>query len=138
LLQHDTPVGISQSKVENIRLVNHFRHINTAEIGAKSNNKPASFDWGESVPLLNRSPGEWVITRPRLRGNDMIVLAFVVCLQTDPTVCEDRELVFAEEMSPMACAMRAQPQLAQWAQSRPKWRITEWRCRTVDMREVKI
>ena len=61
----------------------------------------------------------------------MIELLFVVCLSTDPTACEERSLLYTD-VSPMACAMGAQPELAKWAEGHPKFRIAKWRCRMVD------
>ena len=58
----------------------------------------------------------------------MIVLAFVACLETVPDSCREFNLVFAEDMSPRVCTMQAQPMLAEWAATHPKWRIGRWRC----------
>jgi len=59
----------------------------------------------------------------------MIELFFIACLAQSPDVCEERRLTFAEPLTPMACMMGAQPQLAQWAERHPKWRIDRWACR---------
>ena len=58
----------------------------------------------------------------------MIVLAFVACLNTSPDQCREVNLVFAEEITPMACVMQAQPILAEWATTHPKWRVGRWKC----------
>lgn len=58
----------------------------------------------------------------------MIELAFIACLAAEPAACEKKSLVFTE-MSPMACMMGAQPTLADWVASHPKWRIARWSCR---------
>ena len=59
----------------------------------------------------------------------MIALAFVVCLQTDPQVCQDRNLLFSDqELTPMACLMQAQTRLAEWSNAHPRWRIAKWKC----------
>lgn len=58
----------------------------------------------------------------------MIVLAFVACLEATPEICRDRNLMFAETMSPQQCLMRAQPELAKWCNEHPGWRIGSWRC----------
>ena len=67
----------------------------------------------------------------------MIELVFVACLVTVPDRCEEKALQFLD-VTPMACMMGAQPQLAQWVEQHPKWRIARWSCRTVDQREARI
>ncbi len=66
----------------------------------------------------------------------MIVLAFTVCLFADPEFCEKKRLTFTERMTLFTCVMRAQPQLAKWAELHPKWRITRWRCEMAKDREI--
>lgn len=61
----------------------------------------------------------------------MIELVFTACLIASPDKCEDKHLTFAENISPMACLMGAQPQLARWNEANPKWRIGRWKCRHV-------
>ena len=58
----------------------------------------------------------------------MIALVFITCLQTSPTVCEERTMLYQEQMTPMACLMNAQPELAKWKATHPNWRITSYRC----------
>ena len=58
----------------------------------------------------------------------MIALVFVACMQTQPNVCQEQNLLFAEAMSPMTCLMQAQPRLAEWANTHPGWRVGSWRC----------
>lgn len=59
----------------------------------------------------------------------MIALVFVVCLQQDPQVCQERNLLFSDRrLTPMTCLMQAQVRLAEWSQSHPKWRVGRWRC----------
>ena len=60
----------------------------------------------------------------------MIELIFVVCLSATPTNCEERSLLYTD-ISPMACLMGAQPELAKWTQSHPRWQIERWRCAAV-------
>lgn len=61
----------------------------------------------------------------------MIELMFVVCLSTAPTECENRSLLFTD-ISPMACMMGAQPELAKWAESHPRYSVGRWSCRYVN------
>lgn len=58
----------------------------------------------------------------------MIELVFTACLASSPAVCEERSLTFID-VSPMTCMMGAQPQLAKWVESHPKWKVSGWKCR---------
>ncbi len=58
----------------------------------------------------------------------MIHLVFVACLISSPELCDERTLSYVEPMSPMACAMQAQPELAKWNNSHPNYVIRKWRC----------
>lgn len=60
----------------------------------------------------------------------MIELLFVACLATSPDDCSERSLLFTN-ISPMVCMMGAQPELAKWVASHPKFRIQSWRCKAV-------
>ncbi|AUC56096.1 MAG: hypothetical protein ACU0CC_08615 [Sagittula sp.] len=67
----------------------------------------------------------------------MIELLFVTCMATAPgdmDTCRERSLVFTD-VTPMACMMGAQPQLARWVNEHPNERIQSWKCRTVDHSE---
>jgi hypothetical protein len=64
----------------------------------------------------------------------MIELVFIACLQTTPNVCKEQNLVFTDAISPTTCMMRAQPQLAKWAESHIRWRIARWKCRSASQR----
>lgn len=68
----------------------------------------------------------------------MIELVFVACLMASPQECEKKHLVFAENMSPMACLMGAQPELAKWRNQHPKWRVGKWQCRQIRVAERRI
>ena len=59
----------------------------------------------------------------------MLALVFVVCLQGDPDVCRERNLLFtADQLTPMTCMMQAQHRLAEWSNNNPRWQIGRWRC----------
>ncbi|SLN44359.1 hypothetical protein PEL8287_02250 [Roseovarius litorisediminis] len=60
----------------------------------------------------------------------MIELIFITCLSASPADCQERSLLYTD-ISAMACVMAAQPELAKWAQSNPRWRIMRWRCAPV-------
>jgi hypothetical protein len=60
----------------------------------------------------------------------MIELAFIACLSAAPASCEDRALQFSN-ITLMACNFGAQPELAQWVNEHPGWRIQRWTCRPI-------
>lgn len=64
----------------------------------------------------------------------MIELVFVACMATSPSECDNFSLLYTD-VTPMACVMRAQPELAKWVQSHPKHQIKSWKCRTVNLAE---
>ena len=61
----------------------------------------------------------------------MIELLFVVCMSAAPENCEQRSMVY-NGMSPMTCLRAAQPELATWVDTHPKWRIVSWKCRPIN------
>lgn len=58
----------------------------------------------------------------------MTELLFVVCLAASPDVCEEQSMQYLD-VSPRACLMRAEPQLALWAVQHPGWNVQRWSCR---------
>ncbi len=60
----------------------------------------------------------------------MIELIFIACLSTAPGQCRERSLLYAD-ISARVCVMRAQPELARWAEAHPRWRVARWRCAPV-------
>ena len=60
----------------------------------------------------------------------MIELLFVACLSTAPDQCEERSLIFTD-VSPMACMMGAQPELAKWTATHPAFHVAGWKCQYV-------
>ena len=61
----------------------------------------------------------------------MIELIFVVCLTTAPATCEERAMQFTD-VNLTTCSLGAQPQLAQWIEEHPGWRIERWTCQPLD------
>lgn len=59
----------------------------------------------------------------------MIELFFVTCLAADPVRCQDRSLIFAENVGVMTCMMQSQAQLARWVETHPTESVREWKCR---------
>lgn len=67
----------------------------------------------------------------------MIKIVFLACLAGEPSVCEERSLVYMD-MPMMFCVLRAQSELALWRTSHPDWRVQSWSCRPVDRRDAKL
>ncbi|MBM3606404.1 MAG: hypothetical protein FJX25_17265 [Alphaproteobacteria bacterium] len=61
----------------------------------------------------------------------MIELMFVACLSAQPTACQDRSLLFTDDVSVMTCMMAAQAELARWARNHPAQQVRRWTCRHV-------
>jgi hypothetical protein len=62
----------------------------------------------------------------------MIELIFTACLLTAPADCREFHLTYADEtLTPMACLMGSQAQLADWTGSHPAWRIARYKCAAV-------
>lgn len=68
----------------------------------------------------------------------MMELVFVACLLSAPDRCEERSLQYVDVPSVMTCVMGAQPQLAEWAEAHPNWRVARWKCRTPGYQERSI
>lgn len=62
----------------------------------------------------------------------MIELLFTACLATAPDVCEQKSLTFVD-VTPMACMMGAQPELAKWQVEHPKFSVQGWKCRMINL-----
>lgn len=62
----------------------------------------------------------------------MIELVFVVCLSAEPATCERRALQFTD-ITPTACVLEAQPELARWVGEHPGWRVQRWTCQPMGL-----
>ena len=60
----------------------------------------------------------------------MIELIFIACLSASPEDCEERSMIYTD-ISPMTCLTGAQPELAKWVQSHPRWHVARWRCSAI-------
>lgn len=67
----------------------------------------------------------------------MIELAFVVCLRSAPDLCEDRNILYAPEVTLMGCMLQAQPELAAWAEGHPDRRVARWTCQWSEDAETR-
>lgn len=61
----------------------------------------------------------------------MIELVFVACLTAVPATCEERAMQFTD-VTLITCALGAQPQLAEWIEQHPGWRIERWTCKPLE------
>ncbi len=64
----------------------------------------------------------------------MIELLFVACLSADPEACEERSLLYTD-ITPTTCVLGAQPYLAEWIATHPRFDIRRWECRAVNTAE---
>lgn len=60
----------------------------------------------------------------------MIELVFIACMSLTPDTCEERKLIYTD-LTPMACAMAAQPYLATWIDTHPDWTVERWKCQVM-------
>ncbi|SDG86055.1 hypothetical protein [Alloyangia pacifica] len=66
----------------------------------------------------------------------MIELLFMACLSAAPDECQQRSLLYTD-VTPMACMMGAQPELARWVEEHPAYTISNWKCRPVRSDELE-
>ena len=60
----------------------------------------------------------------------MIEIAAAVCMLSTPERCKDVSLVYEDAaLTPFACLMYGQSELAKWTLEHPGWRIAKWSCR---------
>jgi hypothetical protein len=59
---------------------------------------------------------------------NFLELIFTVCAIGHANVCEDKYIAVQNDLQLSACAMQAQPTLAQWVGENPDWTIVGWRC----------
>ena len=67
----------------------------------------------------------------------MIELLFVACLATSPEDCREHSLLYTD-VTPMACMMGAQPELAKWAETHPRWTVGRWKCKYVNTAQKDV
>jgi hypothetical protein len=60
----------------------------------------------------------------------MIEIAAAVCLISSTDRCRDIVLTFeADNVTPAACMMLGQTELAKWTVGHPNWRVSRFTCR---------
>ncbi|MCA0942014.1 hypothetical protein LCM08_19150 [Salipiger pacificus] len=60
----------------------------------------------------------------------MIELLFMACLSSAPDQCHQRSLLYSD-VTPLACMLGAQPELARWVEEHPAYTVSNWKCREV-------
>ena len=58
----------------------------------------------------------------------VVEIVLTVCALSQPGLCEEQRLQFQWNGSLEACAMGAEPYIAQWIGEHPKWTAVKWRC----------
>ena len=59
----------------------------------------------------------------------MMALVLTVCASAQPSLCEERNLVFVDQGQSLAeCAMSAPPTIADWVDHHPGRFVAKWRC----------
>jgi hypothetical protein len=62
-------------------------------------------------------------------GMAAMELVLSICLLTSPGDCrEERISISMEQTAPMQCMIGAQPMIAEWTNTHPKWKVAKWRC----------
>lgn len=57
-----------------------------------------------------------------------INILIYVCLLSSPDVCEERSIPMSEAGSLSQCYYWAQPHIAAWSTTHPKYKIMKWTC----------
>lgn len=61
----------------------------------------------------------------------MFEIVVAVCLLADPAKCKDVHLSYAAEgaaMTPHACMIYGQSEIAKWSEGNPNWAVKRWTC----------
>jgi hypothetical protein len=58
----------------------------------------------------------------------MIALILTVCAVSNATDCRDETFYFESNGSVVGCMFEAQPWIAEWASTHPKWTVKAWKC----------
>jgi hypothetical protein len=66
---------------------------------------------------------------------DMIAIVFTVCALAHPDQCQEQHLDYEYKGTLAACAMSAQPYIAQWIGEHPKWSVKSYHCEYPRMKE---
>jgi hypothetical protein len=60
----------------------------------------------------------------------MIALILTVCAVSNATDCRDETFYFESNGSVVSCMFEAQPYIAEWSATHPKWKVKAWKCDT--------
>jgi hypothetical protein len=67
----------------------------------------------------------------------MFELVFIACMIAAPDACEERSLAYLGRPGLFGCMIVAPQYLAAWAGEHPAYRVTSWRCRDPESREIR-
>ncbi len=63
----------------------------------------------------------------------MLYIVLTACLVSSPDACEERYIPLYADISPMACMMGAQAEIARWQQTHADLDVSRWQCKTDEM-----
>ena len=66
----------------------------------------------------------------------MLYIALIACLAADPDACTERYIPVYADVSPMACTMGAQTEIARWREMHEHLVVLRWQCKTDRMIEA--
>lgn len=66
---------------------------------------------------------------PQGREPPMIELIFVTCMSFAPSNCQERSLLFTDEVNLMTCMLHGQAEMARWIETHPSETVQSWKCR---------
>jgi hypothetical protein len=72
--------------------------------------------------------GICVATQRQRKAMQLVDLVLLACTLVSPAACREYHLMFQTAGSLQACAMQAQPYLAQWIGEHPNFRVARWHC----------
>jgi hypothetical protein len=67
-------------------------------------------------------------TRPGGPRMNFVQLILTVCTLAEPSICDERKMLFESSGPLRACFIQAQPFIAQWVGEHPTLRVAAWRC----------
>ncbi len=60
----------------------------------------------------------------------MLYIVLTVCLVSSPEECGQRYIPVYADVSPMACVMGAQAEIALWKETHAELNVSRWQCKT--------
>jgi hypothetical protein len=66
----------------------------------------------------------------------MLYVVITACVASGSGICEDHYIPLYADISPMACMLGAQAEIARWKEVRTDLSISRWQCKTDKMLEA--